>query len=134
MGNWNPQKSKADLDAAWRGLSDTDHDKLDKKLPFIEKPCGTPGAVYTIVAKGNEIGCLVELPFQIEDALPPSAVEVLKKQLHDAMLPLVEAYYKTVWDSVLSGKVIGDDPEPLPYFYHQLFHQYEKRQAERNDA
>jgi hypothetical protein len=131
MGNWSPQ-----LAAERQRQSAAQHEWMaerDRLLPPMDRPCGTPGAVYTIVADGRELSCSVELPFDVNAAIPASALEDLKRALHDTMLPLVETFYRGVWDETLAGKLIDGDDKPLPWSWEGLFFRWLDRCVARGE-
>jgi hypothetical protein len=108
--------------------------EINERFPPIPRPCGTPGAVYSIIIDGKELGCVVTLPFNIADAIPASAKEDMKRELHDAILPIVERFYRRVWDKTIAGKTLGDDKEPMPKRWGLLFTKWMERSFERGDT
>jgi len=104
----------------------------DKDFPPLERPCGTPGAIYSLTVEGNTLACGVTLPFSIEASLPAEAREELKKRIHDAMLPAVERFYRDVWDKTIAGKVI-DDTGVMPKRWEQLFTKWISRKLWRKE-
>lgn len=105
----------------------------DSLFPPLERPCGTPGAVYTVVAERRELACSVTLPFTVEEAVPAEALETLKQALHDTMLPLVERFYQDVWANTLAGRCIDGDAEPLPPTWSGLFFKWLDRCVARGE-
>ena len=99
----------------------------------MERPCGTPGAVYTVYVEGRDLGCVAHLPFDIESALPAEAAEEMKQALHDALLPIVETFYRKVWDQTIAGKHIDGDTEPMPKRWEMLFTKWLHRCLNRGE-
>jgi hypothetical protein len=131
MGNWSPEKDRRRREAR-EGVCQRRRE-INERLPKLERPCGTPGAVYTVTVQGNVLGCTAELPFDIEAAIPASAKESMKKALHDAMLPIVEQFYRDVWTKTIAGKTLADDPEPMPERWELLFSKWLRRCLERGE-
>lgn len=133
MGNFNAQRRFAAEQPA-RDAADAERRRLlDERFPPMQRPCGTPGAVYTVVVEGNDLGCTAHLPFDIASALPAEAAEEMKQALHDALLPIVETFYRKVWDQSIAGKLIADDPEPMPDHWEQLFSKWLYRCVNRGE-
>jgi hypothetical protein len=132
MGNYSIAQSARQREAVTR--SERFIAERDAKFPAIERPCGTPGAVYTIVVEGDDLGVLVRLPFNIEQSLPADAQQKLKAEIHDAILPVIETFYRRVWDKTIAGKKIGDDPDPMPKRWELLFTKWLKRCFERGTS
>lgn len=105
----------------------------DMRFPPMERPCGTPGAVYTITVEGNDLGCTAHLPFDIATALPAEAAEKMKQALHDAVLPIVEAFYRRVWDQTIAGRIIDGDDKPMPETWEGLFFKWLDRCVDRGE-
>lgn len=124
MGTWKTGAQALDA-------SESSQARINRLAPPIERPCGTPGAVYSITVKGHDLKCAVHLPFDIASAVPKEAHEDMKKALHDAVLPIVEKFYRDVWDTTIAGKRLGDDPERMPPRWEWLFTKWLKRCFER---
>ena len=106
--------------------------KKDAEFPLMDRPCGTPGAVYSVMVEGNTLALGVTLPFNIEQSLPPEARERLKAAMHDAVLPIVEQFYRDVWLHTIAGKVI-DDTGPMPSKWGLLFKKWIRRCWQRGE-
>jgi hypothetical protein len=136
MGTWKTGGQALDMSAS-RTVADYHaaqrQAQIDADLPPIERPCGTPGAVYSITVKGCDLKCAVHLPFNIAAAVPKAAHEDMKKALHDAVLPIVEKFYRDVWDKTIAGKYLGDDPVRMPKRWEGLFTKYIKRCFQRGE-
>jgi hypothetical protein len=137
VGNWNAQLAWAQL--AWAQEAPERNRRTaaaaaekDRTFPPMERPCGTPGAIYSIVVDGNTLAVGVTLPFSIETSLPAEAKETLKKDLHDAILPMVERFYRDVWPDRIAGKII-DDTGRMPKRWEQLFTAWIKRKLWRKE-
>jgi hypothetical protein len=131
MGNWSFAQQEA-RKAVVASLNQRIAEK-DALFPRLERPCGTPGAVYTITVEGNDLGCTVHLPFGIEDAIPASAKVEMKAALHDALLPIVERFYRRVWTETIAGKKLSDDPKPMPKRWELLFAKWLERCFQRGE-
>lgn len=131
MGNWSPERARQN--AQMRADMERHNAEKDRMYPPLERPCGTPGAVYTIVAEGSELSCSVRLPFAVEEAVPAEALETLKKAVHDTMLPLVEQFYRDVWPDTLAGRCIDGDDDPLPPTWTGLFFKWLDRCVARGE-
>jgi hypothetical protein len=132
MGNWSP----ADDERRHKAVENLNARiaEIDARFPKIERPCGTPGAIYTVVVEGNTLGCTAELPFDIEKSLPADAKEKMKAALHDATLPIVEQFYRNVWQKTIAGKILADDPDPMPARWELLFSAWLLRCLQRGEA
>lgn len=139
MGSWkgNWQIAKPDKASQHRATSDhissLNQAALNDRLPAIERPCGTPGAVYSITVRGCNLKCAVRLPFNIASAVPEAAHEDMKKAMHDAVLPIIEKFYRDVWDETIAGKRLGDDPDKMPKHWKWLFTKYIRRCFQRGE-
>lgn len=133
MGNWpvSAQRLQERREADSREVHRIK--ERDRMYPPIERPCGTPGAVYSIVVEGCDLGISVRLPFDIPSSLPAEAQIEMKKALHDAVLPVVERFYRAVWVETLAGKTI-DDSGPLPKRWGLLFEKWIRRCWQRGSA
>jgi hypothetical protein len=93
--------------------------------PTPEKPCGTPGAVYSTwydpSFKGDLITVRIRVPISelIEKIDRPS----LTAELHNALLPVIEKFYRDNW-AHFAGQIIPGDDAPLPATYDELFRKY----------
>ncbi len=131
MGNYSlssVERRRQSVDSL-RKLSE----EKDRNFPRMDRPCGTPGAVYSIFMDDGRLGCVVDLPFDVEDAIPAEAVDTMKKALHDAMLPVIEQFYRDVWDGTIAGKIIDGDSEPMPKRWELLFTKWIKRCFDRDE-
>lgn len=91
-----------------------------EERPAEESPCGTPGAVYSTRYEpiSNRICLSIELPARgILNSIdrPP-----LTAALHNALLPVIEAFYREHWGH-FAGQLVPGDPDPLPATYEELF-------------
>jgi hypothetical protein len=134
MGNFNAQLKWAQEQPERDRAEAQRRADLDKLYPPMARPCGTPGAVYTITVKGRDLGCVVHLPFSIERALPADAKKRMKQALHDALLPIVEQFYRDVWEQTIAGKKLADDPEPMPARWELLFAKWIRRCLNRGEV
>lgn len=107
--------------------------RIDEVAPPIERPCGTPGAVYSISVEGRDLKCDIRLPFNIAAATPREAHDDMKRALHDAILPIIEKFYRDVWDQTIAGKRLGNDPGKMPAHWELLFTKWLKRCFERGE-
>lgn len=131
MGNYKPMTAQE----RQRGEALLRAKEVRKQtFPAIERPCGTPGAVYTIIVDGDQLCISVKLPFQIETAIPAEAKEAMKKSLHDGILPVIERFYRDVWDGTLAGEIIDGDREPMPKRWELLFTNWIRRCFRRGEG
>lgn len=96
--------------------------KPEERPDDPKKPCGTPGAVYTTRYKPGYGGDYISLSIKLPAAFVLDTIEraPLTAELHNALLPVIEKFYRDNW-SLFAGKRVTGDPAPLPATYAELF-------------
>lgn len=95
-----------------------------------DRPCGTPGAIYSTSMTENSIRLGIKLPI----VRRPNGVEKLplaelsEKQrkdlsanLHNQILLVMEDFYERLWPKVFANGRMASDPHPMPKEYCDLY-------------
>jgi hypothetical protein len=87
-----------------------------------KRPCGTPGAVYTTRYESGYGGDYISLSIKLPSPFLLDAIErpPLTADLHNALLPVIEKFYRDNWGH-FAGRRVAGDPDPLPATYDELF-------------
>lgn len=76
--------------------------------------CATPDAVYQIEGTSNGILVKIHLPVAgMWDRLTVYQQDLIRKRIHDAIIPSIESVYQMTWDECFAGK--GNPPYPLSH-------------------
>lgn len=83
-------------------------------------PCRTPGAVYETKLQATSMALKVMFPRPVITQLSEQEKKALIKDIHDAVLPVVEKLYSRTWDDLFSCRPLAGHTGEMPLRHEEL--------------